>query len=280
MVAELKWGSWGKCNKTLLCPPVTFLQKMEGNSRGSDTLLSHPAAKLPLMRKNTRIPIRKSQCLIIDRQKLWRTALSVALEAACPAVTVETTNFHRTVIKTCVEIEPDVVLIDVYPEKEGYTIELATKLQRKLGCQIIFMDQKISLSRVQEILRSGVGGYYTRNCSFQSLIEGIQLARDGENSFCPGLSPHLVTSRKGEGLELDVKRAGTDLEVLTEREFEVLHHLAEGMNIRECAEHLQISRKTVDVHKTRIMSKLEVHSHHALITVFEKSRLFDLPRCS
>ena len=177
------------------------------------------------MRKKTCIPIRKSRCLIVDRQKLWRTTLSVALEAACSAVTVETTNFHRTIIKTCVEIEPDVVLLDVYPERAGYSIELATKLRRKLGCQIIFMDQQIALSRVQAILQAQAGGYYTRGCSFQSLLEGIRLARDGEVSFCPGLTPHLVTSRKGQGVELDVNREGTDLEVLTEREFEVLHHL-------------------------------------------------------
>lgn len=266
--------------KSIYMPPSDFFKKIGGNSKTCDTQLSHPAATFFFMRKKPCIPIRKSRCLIVDRQKLWRTALSVALEAACSAVTVETTNFHRTIIKTCVEIEPDVLLLDVYPEREGYTIELAIKLRRKLGCQVIFMDQQIALSRVQKVLRSRIGGYYTRACSFQSLLEGIHRARDGEISFCPGLMPHLTTSRKGVGLELDVNREGTDLEILTEREFEVLHHLAAGMNARDCADHLEISRKTVDTHKTRIMSKLEVHSHNALVIAFENSRLFELPRCS
>lgn len=232
------------------------------------------------MRKKHLIPIQKSRCLIVDRQKLWRTALSVALEAAWPAITVETIDFHRTILKTCAEIEPHIVLLDIYPEKKGYSVELAHKIRRKFECHILFIDQQIALSRVQEVLRSKIGSYYTRHCSFQSLLEGIQSTISGKTSFCPGLTPHLVSSRTGNGLELEVKRQGTNLEILTAREFEVLHHLAEGMNVRECANHLQISRKTVDVHKTRIMSKLDVHNHDALVAAFEASRLFELPRCS
>ncbi|MGD9127291.1 MAG: response regulator transcription factor [Planctomycetia bacterium] len=232
------------------------------------------------MRKTICIPTQKSQCLIIDRQPLWRTTLALALEAAWPAVHVETTGFHGTLLKWCMEIKPDFVIMDIYPEKDGYAIELAAKLRRKIDCQIIFLDQQITLARVQKVLQADVGSYYTYDCPFGSLLEGIRQALDGKISFCPGLSPHLSSSRHGEGLELHVKRQGTDLEVLTEREFEVLHHLAGGMNIKECAEQLQISRKTVDVHKTRIMSKLRVHSHHALVDAFRKSQLFELPRCS
>lgn len=232
------------------------------------------------MNEKNYLPTQKARCLIVDRQKLWRTTLSVALEAVWAGISVETTDFHRTLTKTCIGIKPNLVLLDIYPEKEAYSFELASEMRQELDCQIIFMDQQIALSRVERVLRAHIGSYYTRCCSFHALLDGIRMAMNGEHSFCPGLAPHLISSRQGEGLELDVNRDGTDLEILTKREFEVLHHLAEGMNIRECADNLHISRKTVDVHKTRIMSKLEVHSHNALVAVYRNSRLFDRARCS
>jgi len=109
----------------------------------------------------------------------------------------------------------------------------------------------------------------------ERLIQGLEAVSRGEYYLDSSLS-NKVVKKLMEFPEKEAKITDTRYEALTPREQQVMRLLAEGISIKEIAERLFISPKTVENHRTNIMSKLELHSAVELIRYAARLGLIDV----
>lgn len=157
---------------------------------------------------------------------------------------------------------PDVVLMDInMPGMSG--IECVKKLKPLLPqTQFVMSTVYEDDENIFQSLKAGATGYLLKKTQPARILEAIQ-------EVCEGGSPmSWQIARKVIGSFHDVRTMKSD-EELSERETEILQHLAKGLRYKEIADQLFISTDTVRSHVRRIYEKLQVHSRtEALNKVF------------
>jgi len=159
-------------------------------------------------------------------------------------------------------LHPDVVLMDIgLPDLSG--IEAATRI-RELRPQVAVVALTIHEDKEYffRMLDAGASGYVPKRAAPEELLTAIRAAAKGEVYLYPSLATLLVKDYLGQDPD---DREARILNGLTERELEVLGHLADGASNSEIGETLQISPKTVARHRENIMRKLNLHSRTELV---------------
>ena len=99
--------------------------------------------------------------------------------------------------------------------------------------------------------------YWTKESPFAGILSAVGEVLAGRQSFCPAVQQHLVVTPRG--LRYDPPPHRSSLALLTARELQVLGLLAQGLTLKQCAQHLGLAGNTVENHKTRAMKKLGIH---------------------
>ncbi len=162
-------------------------------------------------------------------------------------------------IKLCLAHAPTLVIMDIdLPDMDGMQ---ATKeiLSHLPTTKILALSMYSELRYAAGMLRSGARGYVLKQGTFSELSDAIQTTLSGGIHLSPEISQIIVEDYIHHLPFIDKKK-----NVLTDREREVLILLAEGNSTREIAAQLELSGKTVDTHRKRIMNKLDLHSVAAL----------------
>lgn len=154
------------------------------------------------------------------------------------------------------ELQPDVVLMNVrMPELDG--IEATRQIcQQAPGVEVVGMAEGVDERVVREMLVSGATGYVTKRSSFRELEQAVQAAARGESYFCPRVTDQLHQTCMKKLLS----GRNSYNSILTAREREVLQLLAEGRDVADIAEALDISQSTVAAHRRSVMEKLDATS--------------------
>lgn len=157
---------------------------------------------------------------------------------------------------------PDIVIMDIaMPGLNG--IELTRKiLAEAASVKVIALSMLSELRWVTAMLRAGARGYLLKSeCTVQELAQCIRTVREGNMYLSAGIMGPVVKDyiqNLGQG-------NGSRYSLLSAREREVFQLLAEGLTAREIAAALNLSRKTVETHRRRIMQKLELKTINQLI---------------
>ena len=206
-------------------------------------------------------PIR---VMIVDDHDMVRRGLAAYLEDESGLELVAEAADGREAVQICDQVRPDVVLMDlVMPELSG--IE-ATRIIRDRWpqVQVIALTSFQEKDLVQDALGAGAISYLLKNVSGQDLVEAIRAAHAGRSTLAPEAVQALIrpTTQKPD--------PGYDL---TPRERDVLALLVEGLTNAEIAGRLGVSRSTVKVHVSNILSKLGVSSRGEAIGVAIRHKL-------
>ncbi len=200
--------------------------------------------------------------LVVDDHKLFRQGLvSMLSESPDIEVVAEATNGSEAIDKVSA-FSPDVILMDIgMPEQNG--IE-ATKFihQNHSESRVIALSMHADKHYIKAMLEAGASGYLFKNCTFSQLIEGITTVHQGKKYLDGEATEVLIQSYLGK--EEDPKDLIPEAK-LSDREFEIMILLAEGITTRAISEKLFISVKTVGTHKQNILDKLELKSNADLI---------------
>jgi DNA-binding NarL/FixJ family response regulator len=216
---------------------------------------------------------KKLQVLIVEDQHIFRKGLIMLLkEIQGVAIFGEASNGEEFL--TMIEKQrPDIVFMDIQmPVMNG--IE-ATKRALDLypGLKIVAISMFGDEEYLVSMIEAGVKGFLLKTVEEYELHKAIDLVADDKNYFSDELLPVLTNSlvnrkNKSDSPQLELK------EELTKREIEVLNLICKGFTIKEIADQLFISQRTVDGHKANLFRKTGVDSSVKLVTFAIRNSLY------
>jgi DNA-binding NarL/FixJ family response regulator len=167
----------------------------------------------------------------------------------------------RDAIRCAEQLKPDLVLMDLsMPKMDGLDAIGEVKNQSPATKVLVLTIHKAD-EYIFESFKAGADGYLLKDATHAELKLAVENVLAGKPYVSPGVSGRLVTAYL-EGRK-PVKSVSS-LEILTQRERQVLKLIAEGYKNKEIADFLCISVKTVEKHRANLMKKLDLHNASAL----------------
>jgi two-component system, NarL family, response regulator NreC len=194
--------------------------------------------------------------LLADDHGIVRRGLRSLLEETGHSVVAEAADGLEAV-RLCEEHRPDLLIIDIgMPKLSG--IEVATRAQKlDRPPAVIILSMHADESYIIRALAAGARAYLLKDATDEDLVPAIRAVASGKPFFSPAVTAVLVE----DYMRTLQKRGLTDsYHLLTDREKEVLHLLAEGRSNKEVATLLDLGLSTVETHRANLMQKLNLHN--------------------
>ena len=199
--------------------------------------------------------------LLAEDHTIVRKGLRALLEDAKGIEVVDEAENGREAVDKSNQHRPDVVVMDIsMPLLNGLEATRRIKEQDS-NIKVIILTMHADEEYVLQGLRAGADGYLVKQTAPAELVAAVQAAFHGDSFLSPSIS-RTVIKEYIRGVESNTEF--DSYETLTDREREVLQLVAEGLSVREIAEHLYISEKTARAHRSNLMNKLELHNIAAL----------------
>jgi len=188
--------------------------------------------------------IREAWSLILSRDKRFKILGSCSDSA-------ETVRMSR-------KLKPDILLLDINMAPFS-GIEAAKKIRRiSPETGIIAVTISNHPAHAKQMFQLGALGYVTKNSSAVEMKEAILAVSEGRKFVCAEMQELLLASQ-------ETRNTDAAIQSLTGRELEVIKHIKAGHSSREIGEALDISLKTVEVHRHNILKKLQVKNAVSLV---------------
>ena len=217
----------------------------------------------------------KKSILIVDDHPLFREGLKAMIKGSSGYEVIGEVGTARDALRMAGKLKPDVVLLDVaLPDRSG--IEIVKELRRNLSktrIMIITMHSKVDY--IVKAFLAGATGYLAKEIAPDRLLEGLDAVSKGDYFMDSSVSRKVI-QKLVQFPETGVKITDARYDTLTLREQEVMGLLAQGISVKEIAEKLFISPKTVENHRSSIMRKLDLHSAIALVRYAARLGIIDI----
>jgi DNA-binding NarL/FixJ family response regulator len=192
--------------------------------------------------------------LVADDEPLIVAGIRTVLGSAPDIEVVAQAGDGRTAVEEAVRHRIDVALIDInMPVLDG--LGAIDELRRRApGVRSVVLTSFGAEPNVVRALQSGTAGFVLKNCGPEELIRAVRAAHDGEAYLSPAVTRMVL----GMVTEPGRRRAAAErLAVLTPRESDVVHLVAEGLSNAEIGRRLHMSETTIKTYMTRILAKLD-----------------------
>ena len=220
--------------------------------------------------------------ILVDDHDVVRTGLKSLLNIEPDLEVIgEATNGGEALDKVQ-ELHPRVVVMDItMPSMDG--LEATRLITKKFpDCLVLALTVHEDKQYFFEMLAAGAKGYITKQAAGEELVSAIRTVAGGNVYLQPALARWLLddyqrlAKHKPSGNTSQQASDATDLDVLSQRELEVLELVAEGLTTPEIGKKLDLSPKTVSRHRERIMNKLNMHSATELVKFAIRTGLIDI----
>ena len=202
-----------------------------------------------------------TKIIIAENQDIYRSGLITILQKRNDLKIVSSVKAGSDLIKNYRK-SPESVCIISSSLPDSNIHELMKELKKiNEAARAIVITQSNEISHLHQSLKAGVMGYLTKNGSENELSDIIKSVADGNQAFGKSISDLMV------GKYADIAQRGKSISKknITKREREVLKLIVEGYTSAEIAKRLYISVRTVETHRSNLMSKLELKNTAALV---------------
>ena len=193
----------------------------------------------------------KIRVLLVDDHPVVRDGYKRLLESTPDIVVQAEAATGQDAYVTYFRVEPDVLILDLsLPGISG--LESLRRIRaRDPGARVLVFSMHDSPLMVTRAVEAGAAGYLTKSSAASQMVEAVREVARGRNFLPADLVPELISANA---------QRNDPLKALTPREFQVFLRLAQGEPVAEIARVLVISPKTVGVHQTNIMKKLDLRN--------------------
>nr|WP_219108578.1 response regulator transcription factor [Austwickia sp. TVS 96-490-7B] len=202
--------------------------------------------------------ITPTRVVIVDDHVLYRRGLDLVLSQEEDIEVVAEADTGLSAVDVVARHRPDVVVMDVrMPRMNG--VEACARIKASMpSTQIIMLTTSDDEQDLFDAVRAGANGYLLKDVPPEEVVAAIRTLRSGGSLVSPTMAASLM--RQFASLARQDGGAEDNRSRLTEREREVLVHVARGEGNREIARALFISENTVKNHVRSILEKLQLHS--------------------
>ena len=204
----------------------------------------------------------KIRVLVTDDHAMVRDGICALLALTGDIEAIGIAANGREALDVVRELMPDVVLMDIaMPIMDG--LEATRRIHKEFPkVKILALTQYDERAYVFPVIEAGASGFISKTAASSELVAGIRSVHRGDSFLSPSVARFLVEDYQQIA---SMKGSQDPYEQLTNREREVLKLAAEGHTTQAIAAMLVLSRKTVERHKTNLMSKLDIHNRTELI---------------
>jgi DNA-binding NarL/FixJ family response regulator len=203
--------------------------------------------------------VRRGAREVLNSQRGWR-------------VVGEAAN-GREAVQKAIELKPDVAVVDIgMPELDG--VEVTRQIHEAVpDTKVLVLTMHESDQMVSRALDAGARGYLLKSDLTDCLPKAVKAVAEGKRFLTPKVSEIVLEgflnarSQRQQG-----KRSGARI---TPRETEIVRLLAEGKSNKEIAAALEIAVRTVETHRAKIMSKLDLHSSNELVRYAIRNKIVE-----
>jgi DNA-binding NarL/FixJ family response regulator len=192
--------------------------------------------------------------VLADDHTLVRAGVRRILEAEPGFEVVAEVADGESALAAVARTSPDVLVLDLsMPGMDGLEVLRRTR-ERYPELRVLVLTMHAEAEYASRAVEAGADGYLLKDSAVQDLVAGIRTVMSGGAYYSPDIQRALRDVVRGGAA------AASLLDVLTEREREVMVLVAEGLATKEIAARLGISARTVDTHRANLMRKLNVRS--------------------
>lgn len=209
----------------------------------------------------------KITILIADDHTLVRETWSFILNTDPRFNVIAESGSGEEAIELAKKLRPNIVIMDInLPGMNG--IE-ATQQIRKFspGSRILGVSLHTQPTYARKMMQKGAMGYVTKNSSREEMFKAILEIQAGKKYICDEIK-NILSEQVISGDDPQ-----TGLNSLSQREIEIISYIKKGNSSKEIADALNISVKTVEVHRYNILKKLNLKNAAALVNFINNSQL-------
>jgi DNA-binding NarL/FixJ family response regulator len=203
----------------------------------------------------------KRRILLVDDHPMTREGLAANINRQEDLEVCSEASNPAEAMSTLARLKPDLMVTDMtMPGRSG--IEFIKDLHAMLpDLPVLVLSMHDEMLYAERALRAGARGYLMKDAGSAKVLEVIRLILDGQSYVSPQMSARLLDAMTGRR----PRGSTSPIEKLSDREFEVFRLLGSGKSTKEIASSLNLSPKTVDVHRGRIKEKLQLKDAPSLI---------------
>jgi DNA-binding NarL/FixJ family response regulator len=206
--------------------------------------------------------------LIADDHAVVREGLKQILSESSEMVVTAEASTGPEVLEEIGKDDFDLVVLDIaMPGRGGLDILKEIK-NKKPRLPVLILSMYPEEQYAVRVLKAGASGYMTKESAPHELINAIKQISKGKKYVSPSLAEKLA-------LDLEITTGRPLHESLSDREYQVMCMIASGKTLKEIAEQLSLSIKTISTYRSRILEKMNMKSNAELTHHAIKNRLVD-----
>lgn len=208
--------------------------------------------------------MNKISVVLADDHQLFRDGIKAVLRTSGGYDVVGEASHGTVLLAILASQNPDIVLLDIsMPQESG--IDLLPLIKERFpNTKCIMLTMHHDVQYVLRSLRQGADGYLLKEADETELLTAIQEVHSGKKYFKNKISDLIVADLSG-GRDRDV--------LLSEREIQIVKLVAKGKITKEIADHLCVSVRTVETHRSRIMKKMGVTNSAEMVRLAYEKKL-------
>ncbi|MBD3620118.1 MAG: response regulator [Chromatiales bacterium] len=206
--------------------------------------------------------------LIVDDHQLVRTGLKGILSASDTYRVVGEADTGEEALNLAKQLKPQLVLMDINMPGIG-GLEATRKLRHlDPNIHVIVLTMHKEGPFPSNLIKAGAKGYITKDCGVEETMAAIETVMKGETYISSDVAQHLAVEMLTSGKD-------NPLDTLSQRELQIMIMILQGHKVREIADKLNLSAKTVSTYRHRLFEKLKVKNDSEMARLAMKYGLLD-----